>query len=51
MKKGEIPWIYNEAFDPHYFSGLVENEDEEIESQTRAPAEDVDIREEDKSYL
>lgn len=33
MKKGEIPWMYNEAFEPHYFSHLDQDSEKTIEKE------------------
>lgn len=30
MKEGEIPWIENQAFEPHYFSFLDPDEETEV---------------------
>lgn len=41
-KKGEIPWIRSEAFEPHYFSFLDNSEEAEIEEQKTQDSENPD---------
>lgn len=36
MKKGEIPWLHNESFEPHYFSFLHGEENQEKEQGTQS---------------
>lgn len=45
MQKGEIPWIYNEAFEPHHFSFTAdESQPMDMDEEEAASPEAEDYR-------